>query len=249
MVGTSSAWNSEVALAEMSNLAANRVLGRSSGTGIPESLQISGGTGGLMTELDTGGSNSYLRPAGIRTGLLAKSDTTSTTMKIENTVAETNIWSSYYGFSDINISMPTIAANTLVLNSTFEIRAIGTFGTTGTPTMQFRFGITPTAGSFTPLATTGAITVPVSGMSGLIEIYGIFNMQNVGATANGVGNCYIGLTDSSTRIHYKLATPVATRSSNFSSAVNGDIKALFQWGTASASNTVHFTNLSVLRLK
>jgi hypothetical protein len=252
MAGTTDAYPGVITLADLPTQAANTVLGRRATSGDTESVKIgahTGTPGGLIMELDSGGSNYYLKPAGIRTGLLAVSDTTSTGMQIANTVTETNIWSSAAGFADTNISMPTIFASTLIVGSCFEVRAIGTFATTGTPTMQFRFGTTETGQSFTPFVTTGAIAVPVSGMSGLIEIYATFQITATGASSTGTGNGYIGLTDDSTRIHYKLATATDVRASGPDDTVSSEIKAFFKWGTASASNTVHFTNLSILRLR
>lgn len=243
-----------VTLAKMANLSSDKIIGRESSTGVPEAISVgaaSGTPGGLILSSLAGG-NTYLRPSGIRTGMLCYSDDSlGSQNKITNSTTETSIIAgTQVGFADEASSLPTITASTLITGSAFEFKAIGEFTTTGTPTMQFKFGIDEIgAGPYVAFADTGAITVPVSGMSGLIEIYGIFQITTAGAAAEGIGNGYISLTNGSTRINYKLATPNDTTVTGLDTTVNGDLAATFQWGTASASNTVHFTNVSIMRLR
>ena len=265
-VTTAKIADNAVTFAKMQNLSANRIIG-SDTAGDPVQLAV-GGTavtnGGLViTNIDGGGP--YLRPGGMRTSGLKASFSGANGGNFQvNTVSRNKVKlngsDTGSGFADEATLMPSVAANSLVVGSTFEFKSIGYFTTTGTPTMKLDFGIDNDPGggtfaSYTEFADTGAITVPVSGMSGMVELYGTFNVTTIGASAKGIGNCYIALTDDSSRIVYKLAPPTQSDINStplitgHDTTVVGEITATFTWGTASASNAIHWVNTQLIQLK
>lgn len=245
VTGTGATWtidNNVVTFAKMQTLSTNKLVGRSTaGTGNIESVSLS-------DHLPM--RNAALTVAGTRTKALSYSfDALSGGFHIvvANTTTETNLLTGLGATFDEPDGevWPTIAANTVLPGSTYRIKGVGKYTTTGTPTMQLKVKLGSTA-----VLDTTAIAVPVSGMTGLFEIDCLVSLEpSLGNNlVRAIGNGGINLTNVSSRLKYNLSNATETAITGVDMSVDKIMTVTFQWGTASASNRVFVTNLTVERI-
>lgn len=140
-----------------------------------------------------------------------------------------------------NIVLP---ANFAEAGTEVEIRAMGEFSTTGTPTLLIGIYYGGVAGL--ALAATTAITT-ASGAASFpwqLDYRGVFRTIGSSGTINGQGRLYLGTSLVAASVNILPATAAArTVTVDTTSAKAITIGA--QWGTASASNTATCNDISV----
>ena len=164
---------------------------------------------------------------------------------VANTATETSLITNALSVSFVDPggnSWPGIKANTLVSGSTFRITACGTMGIIANlqPSIRIRVKLGSSV-----VIDTAPTTGPYYASSFFLT--GMFTIVDVGASGTSSGNllCLIqNSSNSSTHtIHSATNTPVTVNTT-----IDQNFDITFQWGTASASNTVFVTNLMVERL-
>lgn len=183
-----------------------------------------GTTGQVPTSGGAGAAWSWSTPSGGGGGssLSYVNTTIPTGNTIASTAAETAFDSSY-----------DIPANTLIVGTLVRVRAMGTFSTTGTPTLQLRIKLD---------STTYIDTMPVTTPSGASDegwvIDGTFVVHTTGATgtveAQGVAQFADAVVD---------APRTAAVTTDTTQALTVTVTA--QWGTSSASNTITLRELAI----
>lgn len=152
----------------------------------------------------------------------------------------------------------TIPGNFLQDGRTLRVRAFGAYGTTATPTLQFRLRWGGVSG--TVLAATGAITTTsaVGGgasMTATWELELIVQTRSNGSSGTLMTNGTVTLFTNTagtagTVTHYGLPQPVVSGSTGGSTpvAVTADLTAdtalslTAQWGTSNAANSIQGLN-------
>jgi hypothetical protein len=140
-----------------------------------------------------------------------------------------------------NIVLP---ANFAESGTEVEIRAMGEFSTTGTPTLLIGVYYGGVAGL--ALAATAAITTASAAASfpWQLDYRGVFRTIGSSGTINGQGRLYLGTSLVVGSVNFLPATAAArTVTVDTTSAKAITIGA--QWGTASASNTLTCNDISV----
>lgn len=137
-----------------------------------------------------------------------------------------------------------LPANSLEAGSEIEIRAMGQFSTTGTPTLLLGLYYGGVAG--VALATSGAVTTgsAAAAWPWLLEWRGVVRAIGATGSLNGQGRLYLGtsLTALST---LAIPTTAGARTVTIDTTAAKSITVGGQWGTASASNTVTCNDISV----
>lgn len=149
----------------------------------------------------------------------------------------------------------TIPGNFLQDGRALRIRAFGAYGTTGTPTVQFRLRWGGVSG--TVLAATGTITTAsaVGGgasMTAMWELEAILQTRSNGSSGTAMTNGVVTLFTTAaaptagTVTNYGMPAPLASGSTGGTTpvAVTADLTAdtalslTAQWGTSNAANSI-----------
>lgn len=150
---------------------------------------------------------------------------------IANTTTETTCFGS-------GVGALTLPANELVVGKTIRIKLVGRISTSATPgsvTVKLKLGSAVIASrTFTPSAN-------LAGRHLQIEAVITCRSTGVSGTVMGQGLTTIVFLDTTTLGHYMQATSPTTVDTTISQAID----VTWDWGTASASNTVTFTNAEV----
>lgn len=162
---------------------------------------------------------------GVEQTLIGTIFTQTATRTIANTVTETSLLST-------GVGTLTLPANFFVAGKTIRITIGGNVADTGTPTVQLRLKV-----GGTTLIDSGAIT-----FSSLTTTEEFRCVADIVCRTAGVGGTVAGDvwltydTSSGSSAVNGLDIPVATAS--LDTTVSGALDLTFQWGTASASNTI-----------
>lgn len=242
-VTTTKITDNNVTLAKVETIAANTLLGNSTGSTANVSTITIPPTTGQIYPL-----NGQLHLKGTRTQAMYFSNNTYTggnLNEIINTTTETSI---FKGKSVIieepgETTWPTLLANMIATGDTYRIKGIGLITTTGSPTVRFKLKI----GSVDIIDTT-AIAVPTAGLIGSVEIEAVisFDISSGLATTQVMGNGGFKFTHSSRSV-FGIETSVAGPGTVDMTA-NRILDCTFQWGTASASNRLFLTSVIVERV-
>lgn len=140
-----------------------------------------------------------------------------------------------------NIVLP---ANLLEAGSEIEIRAMGEFSTTGTPTLLIGIYFGGVAGL--ALAASAAITT-ASGAASFpwqLDYRGVVRTIGSSGSINGQGRLYLGTTLVAASVNI-IPTTAAGRTVTVDTTSAKAVTVGAQWGTASASNTLTCNDISV----
>lgn len=147
--------------------------------------------------------------------------------------------------TDISPAPPiVIPAQFLTPGSEIEIRAMGEFSTTGTPTLLIGVYLGGVAG--VALAATAAITT-ASGAAAFpwqLDYRGVVRTDGVTGTINGQGRLYLGTSLSVASVNI-LPITQALRTVTIDTTAAKSVTIGAQWGTSSASNTITCNDISV----
>jgi hypothetical protein len=141
----------------------------------------------------------------------------------------------------------TIAANTLAVADQIKSNFKGTFAKTGSPTVRIRIRFGPNNNLTDQIiADTGAITMSSTGASGVIEVDSDLVIKTIGGsgTADGVITSRVILASGES---FSLAAS-GINVSTVNTTVANYLQITFQWGTASASNSIVGITGTVLRV-
>lgn len=140
-----------------------------------------------------------------------------------------------------NIVLP---ANLLEIGSEIEIRGMGQFSTTGTPTLLI--GVYYGAVAGVALAATAATTT-ASGAAAfpwMFEYRGVIRANGSTGSINGQGRLYLGTSLTAFSVVVAPAT-AAARTVTIDTTTSKAITMGAQWSAASASNTITCNDISV----
>ena len=226
-----------ITYADIQNVPQYNLIGRlTSGTGVTSAVPLSNHLGINNSKLGINGLKT-LQNAYSWNGSSGEAECT---VAAECSFAATGFFASLD--DPIMGSWANISSGDLTNGDTFRISGIGQLTSNGTPTMRMKVKLGTVA-----LIDTGAITSPLNDLTGLVEIYGVYTVQQTGASGKVIGNGYIRVTNTATRATYTLGP--ATKelvSIDFTAQSNSSIT--WTWGTAEPSNVVHFTNVLVEKL-
>lgn len=159
---------------------------------------------------------------------------------VSNTVTETSLLS---GATASAGSSLTIEAGSAAAGTVYRMYVIGTFATTGTPTIRFRLKL-----GGTTIADSTAVTSPNNSSGHFIIEVPIF-VGTIGASGTVRAELFGKLTSATTG----AVTPVffvssfAQVTSDFTAAQPFDLTA--EWGTASVSNSLQLLRLVIERVR
>lgn len=175
---------------------------------------------------------------------------TSTGTAIANTGTET-----------ILIPNVTIPANYLQDGRALRIRAFGSYGTTATPTLQFRVRWGGVAGTVMAATTTVTCTSATGGGASMTAMWSaevIIQVRTNGSSGTAMTNGEVILyqtaaVTAATATTYGLAAPFASGSTGGTTPATAtcdftaDTALSFtaQWGTANAANSIQCLNYSI----
>lgn len=158
---------------------------------------------------------------------------------VANTTTETSLLTNVPASSG---STRTIEAGITKQGAVYRIHVEGFFGTTGTPTIQFKFKLGSTL-----VADSTAFTTP-NNSNGVWSIDVDFLIYAIGASGQVRAHLNGDLTPGSSGAQ----TPVVFRGTGqptIDFTANQTIDLTVQWGTANASNTITVTGLSISRIR
>lgn len=137
-----------------------------------------------------------------------------------------------------------LPANTLEAGSEIEIRAMGQFSTTGTPTLLLGLYYGAVAG--VALATSGAVTTGTGAAAWpwMLEWRGVVRAIGSSGSLNGQGRLYLGTSLTALSL-VAIPTTAGARTVTIDTTAAKSVTVGAQWGTASASNTVTCNDISV----
>jgi hypothetical protein len=147
--------------------------------------------------------------------------------------------------TDVSPSPPiTVAGNQWEAGTEFEIRAMGEFSTTGTPTLLIGIYYGGVAG--VALAVSAAITT-ASGAAAFpwqLDYRGVVRSIGTSGSINGQGRLYLGTSLAVASINMMPITQ-ELRTVTVDTTTNKAVTIGAQWGTSSASNTLTCNDISV----
>jgi hypothetical protein len=113
----------------------------------------------------------------------------------------------------------------------FRFKAVGTIGNTGTPNITIDFGFKNAAGTYTAIATSGAVAMTTITGTGQLEIVcdGVVKSYNSSTGVIGMSG-YLRYNSTIVPVNFTL-------SSSMDTTANLTFESQITWGTASASNT------------
>jgi hypothetical protein len=148
--------------------------------------------------------------------------TQTTTKTVANTAAETTLLTSGTGTL-------TIPANFLSAGKTIRINVLGTYSDTANPTMNIKVYLGATV-----VMTTGAITSN-NATNQTFEVRGVITCYTTGVSGTVWGQGYLVQTAAASTGRFSMANTAATTiDTTASKTINVSVK----WGSASASNTI-----------
>lgn len=154
-----------------------------------------------------------------------------TTVTIANTVTETTI---------LNPGQ-TLPEDYLTVGKTINIKACGFISTTGTPTIDVRFKL----GAVT-VANTGALSPNSALSNNYFEINLTLTCRTTGAGGTIFSQGVVKWKDTAgASNNYDAIELVNTATDAIDTTIANVIDLTFQWGTASASNTISITNVEI----
>lgn len=148
----------------------------------------------------------------------------------------------------------TLGANYMQGGRLLRLRAFGGYGTTGTPTLQFRIrwgGVSGTVLAASGAITTGSAVGGGASMTALWSLEALLQIRTDGASGTVMTNGELSLFSTGTAAGsgYPLAsgstggtTPVAV-TADFTADTALAVTA--QWGTANAANSIQILNSSL----
>jgi hypothetical protein len=152
------------------------------------------------------------------------------TVTVANTTTETTLLGTGVG----SLILP---ANFLIAGRSIRVRGFGYHSSTGNPTVTIRFKLgTTTVGTITGAGGNGTndgfefdgiLTCRTTGASGTVQAQGKYQELHPAGLIEGGGN---------------------TSTTTLDTTINNQLNITFQWGTASASNTISLTNFILERL-
>lgn len=140
-----------------------------------------------------------------------------------------------------NITLP---ANLLETGSEIEVRAMGQFSTTGTPTLLVGVYYGAVAGA--ALAATAATTTGTTAAAWpwMLEYRGVIRAVGSSGSINGQGRLYLGTSLTAFSVVAMPAT-AAARTVTIDTTAAKAVTIGAQWGTLSSSNTITCDDISV----
>lgn len=138
----------------------------------------------------------------------------------------------------------TLPANLLALGGEIELRAMGQFSNTSTPTLLLGFYYGGVAG--VALAATSAVTTTTgaSAWPWVLEYRGVVRALGSSGSINGQGRIYLGTSLTAFTIR-PIPETSGARTVTIDTTAAKTITVGAQWGTSSASNTITCDDLSV----
>lgn len=150
---------------------------------------------------------------------------------VSNTTTETTL----VGTGNGN---PTLEPGNLVVGRKIRVKAGGFYSTTGTPTLQLKVKF----GTVVVLDTT-AVATPAGAANKQWTLEGLITVRTNGSTGTVIAQGMVTIASSTTAVQSEQM--VNTGTVTVDTTVATAITVTAQWGTASASNTITCTNLSV----
>jgi hypothetical protein len=137
-----------------------------------------------------------------------------------------------------------IPGNQFDFGATVNLRAVGEFSTTGTPTLLLGFYLGGVAGA--ALAASGAITTTTTGASWpwILEWQGRIRALGTSGSVKGQGKLYLGTSLTAFALS-AIPITAAARTVTWDTTAAKSVTVGAQWGTSSASNTVTCDEISV----
>ena len=132
-----------------------------------------------------------------------------------------------------------IDPNTAVVGATYHIRLNGYISNTGTPNATIRIKI----GGVT-LVTSGPVALPSGLTNAFVETIFTFTVRSVGATGTVRGQGHTKLVSGALGTTYNRQLTM-TSDATIDFTTGNEIDITYEWGTASASNTLTITNASI----
>jgi hypothetical protein len=148
--------------------------------------------------------------------------TQTTTKTVANTAAETTLLTSGTGTL-------TIPANFLSAGKTIRINVLGTYSDTANPTMNIKVYLGATV-----VMTTGAITSN-NATNQTFEVRGVITCYTTGVSGTVWGQGYLVQTAAASTGRFSMANTAAT---TIDTTASNTINVSVKWGSASASNTI-----------
>ena len=154
------------------------------------------------------------------------SQTSSVT--VSNTTTETSLLGTGLGSA-------TLPANFAAVGRSIRVRSYGYISNTATPSATLRIKV----GSVTILTSTGSLP---SGLSNaLVEFDFTFRFETIGATGTIIGQGSTKITSGA--FVSSVGRPlVMTADATIDTTIANALDVTYEWGTASASNTISMTN-------
>lgn len=236
--------NNAITTAKLGTIAGNTLLGNSTGsTANVSTITIPPSTGHIYSL------NGQLHPRGTRTQAMYFSNNGYSGGELNDIVNTTTETSIFKGKSVIidepgETTWPTILANTIATGDTYRIKGYGALTSTATPTIRFRVKLGSTV-----VIDTLAVNLGGSSISGglMVEAIISFDTSSGLATTQVMGNGGFSVANTSNGSVYGRMTAV-TGATTVDMTANRVLDCTFEWNTASASNRVFVTNLTVERI-
>jgi hypothetical protein len=154
------------------------------------------------------------------------------------TVADTTTETTLTGAGQGNLTLP---ANFFTVGRTIRLKAMGVFSDTGTPTLNIRFKL----GS-TTICSTGAVALAGTIANNVWSVDIELTCRTVGASGTVIAQ---GLFTYDESTHAGTTEGLAsTTTTTIDTTASQAVGITVQWGSASASNTITATNLTVERI-
>jgi hypothetical protein len=171
------------------------------------------------------------------------------TTAIANTVTETSLFNVSSTTSQGFLSIPangmtfgqTVYDSITTAGGVYRVTVLGTLGTTGTPTLTIRLALKNSAGTYTTLSTSGAVTLTAVTSPKILKVTYDLVVNTMSATGTIIAGGTI-LSD----VQTFASVPTSTASLVLTAVQSLDV--LLTWGTASASNTATIMAAYIERL-
>ena len=163
--------------------------------------------------------------------------TSTANASVSDTTSETSLLGTGVGWVSSGVMQP-LPASFFVPGKSLLVRVTGYITNTGTPTLRIRCKLGSTAVVDTTAFTTGAITG-----NGLFIANFILTNRSTGGSGTVFGQGVFNYATTTSAVSSITAANTTTSTINTASTNTLDVTA--QWGTASSSNTIVSTNVTV----
>lgn len=138
----------------------------------------------------------------------------------------------------------TLPGNTLEVGSEFELYAEGQFSNTGTPTLLLGFYYGGVAGVALAASTAITTTTGATAWPWQLQYRGTVRAGGATGSIQGQGRLYLGTSLVAATVRF-IPETLALRTVTIDTSTAKAVTVGAQWGTASASNTLTCTNISL----